>query len=351
MSRGLLKTTIIAAFLSLHVKVHGQDIHFSQYNASPLLLNPALAGMNICDYRVYANFRTQWVTVSAGNTYRTFAGGGDMSVGKVTKYQSFAGLGLSFFADQAGAINFNTSRVDLSFAYHFMLNRKGTHQISAGVQGGFNYASIDPSRATFDSQFNPITGQIDSSLIGETFGRTKVIYGDAGFGLLYSGMVTRETNLYFGFALNHVNQPKVSFLPSNQNSGTVGDERLNMKITIHGGAAIPISKRISILPNFLVLLQGSSFQFNIGTGVKTILGLVSTSRTALYFGVQYRGVLDAVIANARIDYKGFSCGLSYDINVSKLYPASNSIGAPEISLMYQGCYRKKPKPGYCPVMF
>jgi type IX secretion system PorP/SprF family membrane protein len=351
MSHRLLKLLFTVISLSLLTRGNGQDIHFSQYNASPLLLNPALAGMNTCDYRAYANFRTQWLTVSQGNTYRTFAGGADMSVGKVTKYNSFAGLGLSFFADQAGDINFNANRVDLSFAYHFMLNRKATHQLSAGIQGGFNYVSINPSKATFDSQYNRLTGEFDPELAGESFGRNRIMYGDAGFGLLYSGMVTRESNLYLGFALGHLNQPKISFNPNGQNGSATVEERLNMKITVHGGAAVPISKRLSVLPNFMVLVQGSSFEFNVGAGLKTILGNTTTSKTALQLGVQYRGVFDAVIVNARVDYKGFSCGLSYDINISKLMPASNSIGAPEISLVYQGCFRQKPKPGYCPVMF
>src|SRR3954462_6927307 len=118
--------------------LHAQDIHFSQYNASPMLLNPAMAGMNAGDYRVYANFRTQWMTVAQGNTYRTFAGGADVSLGKMTKFNSFAGLGISFFSDQAGEVNLNSNHVDITFAYHFMLNRKGTMQLSAGLQGGFN---------------------------------------------------------------------------------------------------------------------------------------------------------------------------------------------------------------------
>jgi hypothetical protein len=123
-----------------------------------------------------------------------------------------------------------------------------------------------------------------------------------------------------------------------------------MKITIHGGASVPINKRISVLPNFMVLVQGPAFEFNVGAGVKTIVGNIVTSKTSLQVGVQYRGVFDAVIVNARVDYKGFGCGLSYDVNISKLMPATNSIGAPEISLMYTGCYRQKPKPGYCPAM-
>ncbi len=352
MKKHVSKSLLAVALLFATTLLNAQDIHFSQYNSSPMALNPALAGMNQCDYRVYLNFRTQWLTVSDGNTYRTFAGGADMSIGKVTKYNSFAGVGISFFSDQAGSINFNSNRVDVSFAYHFMLNRKGTMQISAGLQGAFNHRSIDPSKATFDSQYDPSTGVANPAGTTESFGRTKVMFGDAGLGLLYSAIVKGGSNFYFGFALNHINQPKISFYPSGQNASSTANERLAMKVTLHGGAAIPVGARLTIMPNVLFLLQGRAYEFNVGCNFKTALGNhPASSQTALHLGVQYRGLLDAVIVHARVDVKGFSCGLSYDINVSKLLPASKSVGAPEISLMYQGCMRKKPRPGHCPVMF
>ncbi len=351
MIKNLLKPVgALAAALLLWGSSQAQDIHFSQYYSSPLLLNPALAGMNNCDYRVYANFRTQWMTVSTGNTYRTFAGGADMSIGKVTKYNSFAGLGISFFSDQAGDLNFNSNRVDLSLAYHFMLNRKGTMQISAALQGGFNYRSINGANATFDSQYDPVTGIADPNGIKENFGKTRVIFGDAGLGLLYSAMVKNQTNLFFGFALNHVNQPKISFRPNGSDAAN-GNERLYMKITLHGGASVNVGKRLALQPHFLVLLQGPSYQFNVGLNAKCTLGNPATSRTALHIGAQYRGLMDAVIISTRIDVKGFSAGLSYDVNISKLLPASKSVGAPEVMLMYQGCARKKPRPGHCPALF
>lgn len=351
MTNYIQRIPVIGMILLTALCVHSQDVHFSQYNAAPMLLNPALAGMNDCDYRIHANFRMQWPTVSSGNTYRTMSAGADMAIGKVTKYNSFAGLGLSFYSDQAGDLNYNTNRVDLSFAYHFMLNRKGTMQISAGLQGAFNMKSIDASKATFDSQYDPSSGTVDPNGTKESFGRTKIIFGDVGFGLLYSAMVKNDANVYFGFSLNHLNQPKISFRPNGQTSSTDGNDRIFMKTTIHGGAAIPTGKRLTVMPNFLVLVQGNAYEFNVGCNFKTALGTPSTSKTALNLGVQYRGLLDAVIVNAKIEVKGFSCGLSYDINISKLIPASNTVGAPEISLMYQGCARKKPHPGHCPVMF
>ena len=350
MVRSLLKGVFFAGALLLLGQIKAQDVHFSQYGSSPLMLNPALAGLDNGDYRGYVNFRTQWPTIASDNTYRTFAGGVDMAIGKVTRYNSYAGIGFSFTSDQAGAIHLNTNSVQLSAAYHFMLNKSGSQQLSAGLQGSFNMRSIDASLATFDSQYS--NGVVDPNGPRETFGRSKVMYASAGLGLLYSGMVKNGVNIYFGFGLDHVNQPNISFRPSGQDANGLGGEKLYMKETFHGGVEIPVGTRLTVIPNFLVLLQGPSNEFDLGADFKTALGNdARTSTSAVHFGVQYRGVLDAVIASARIDVKGFSCGLSYDINVSKLLPASHTIGAPEISLMYTVAGKKKPRPGHCPVIF
>lgn len=331
--------------------LRAQDLHFSQYNASPLVLNPALAGMNSGDYRAYANFRTQWVTLSKSNTYRTFAGGADVAFGKITRANSFAGIGISFFSDQAGDLNLNSNHVDLSFAYHFMLNRRGTMQLSAGLQGGLNVRSINQNRAIYGSQYDYSTGTVDPNGPREYLGKTRIIFADAAVGLLYSAVTRHGTNIYTGFSLGHINQPKISFQASGVDGTSGKPEKLAMKFAFHGGASIPVSSRIDIMPNYMVLWQGTSYEFNIGCHLKSKLGNVKLSKTAIYFGVQYRGLYDAVIASTRLDVKGFSVGMSYDFNISKLLPASKTVGAPEISLMYQGAFRKKPKPGHCPAMF
>lgn len=352
MKKYLLKAIVFAtAGLLLQSKAVAQDLHFSQYNASPMLLNPALAGMNAGDYRAYANFRTQWNTLSKGNTYRSFAGGADMSVGKISRYNSFAGVGLSFYSDQAGSLNLNSNHIDATVAYHFMLNRKGTMQLSAGIQGGVNIRSINGSRAVFGNQYDPNTGGTDPNATGEWIGRSRIVFADASAGMLFSANTRKGTNLYIGAALSHLNQPKISFLPSGVDGENGKAEKLPMKVTIHGGAAIPVTDRVDIMPNFMVLWQGTSYEFNVGCHVKSKLGNIKLSKTAIYLGAQYRGLFDAVILSTRLDVKGFTCGFSYDVNISKLNVATKTVGGPEISLMYQGSFRKKPRPGHCPVMF
>jgi type IX secretion system PorP/SprF family membrane protein len=349
----LVKTTRIL-FICWVVAICGlnasaQDTHLSQYNYSPLELNPALAGLNSCDYRIALNARTQWNTVSGGNTYSTFGASGDISVGKATRFNSFAGVGVSIQSDIAGATSYNTNRGDVTAAYHFMLNRRGTSSLSFGLQLGINHRGFNSDKSTYDAQYDPVTGKYDPSLPKESFARTNMVYIDAGAGMLYSVSFKRQrNNIYLGLALNHINQPNISWYSAGLYNAT-GSDKLFLKTTIHGGGSFQIGDKTWIMPNFMLLFQGPSQQYNFGSLVRLKLGN-SASTTFFYLGAQFRAPLDAVIFQTRIDYKGFTIGFSYDVNVSKLTPASQTFGAPELAVLYQGCLKRKPRPFFCPFM-
>ena len=112
-----------------------------------------------------------------------------------------------------------------------------------------------------------------------------------------------------------------------------------MKIAIHGGATIPIKDNaLGIIPQVLILSQGPQFEGNVGALVKIRLQEASRytgeiTETAVYIGGWYR-FSDAFIINARLDWKNFALGMSYDINISKINVATESRGGFEISLMY-----------------
>lgn len=54
--KAIIGTT--AAFL-IALITYGQDPHFSQYDATPLIVNPANAGLKH-DLRAVVNYRNQW---------------------------------------------------------------------------------------------------------------------------------------------------------------------------------------------------------------------------------------------------------------------------------------------------
>lgn len=319
--------------------IQAQDIHFSQYNAQPLLLNPAMSGLNECDYRVGGMFRTQWYTVSAGNTYRTSSVFADMAIVKPRKGSNFLGAGISFFSDQAGDLNYNTNKVDVSLAYHIIISKATNQSFSVGLQGGFAHRGLDQSKAIFD--YDPITGEPILTR-SESLDRDPLYYGDVGVGFLYSIAPKPKSSYYFGFAIQHLNQPNISgFYSRNEN------EKQYMKFTGHFGSNIPLTDNIYIQPGFLLLKQGPSFEATISNYFKYKISKLPNNNTAFYIGTSYR-VLDALILAARADVKGFTINFSYDINISKLTATSSANGGPEVGLMYTGCIKRSVKQGYCP---
>ena len=341
MKKRILHIILIIAVGCISIPTFSQDVHFSQYNAQPLLLNPAFSGLNKCDYRFGANFRTQWTGVSAGNTYRTVSAFGDVAIGKPTPYSNFGGIGLSFYSDQAGDLNYNTNKVDLSLAYHFIIDGSSMQSISAGIYGGFGHRSINQANAIYNDQIDPITG-VDVTTGGEQIDNNRLFYGDAGLGFLWSYGNRDGLSLHLGTGLAHINQPNLSlFTPKDE------IEKLYLKFTLHGGSEIPVTEQISLMPGFLMLKQGPSLEFTLSNYVKYKFNSLPHKKEAIYLGTMYR-VKDALILAVRADFKGFNVGFSYDVNISKLTPASNANGGPEISLQYTGCISRKQSTRYCP---
>lgn len=333
---------LILGLAALGLSSSAQDIHFSQFNSSPMTLNPALAGINGCDYRLVANFKSQWGSVSSGNTYRTIGASYDQAVGKTTRYSNYGGFGLSFFADQAGDGSFNTNQVDLNMSYHIMLDRTGNHSLSFGIHGGFIHRSVDITKLTFDEQFVDGVGLVRGVPVSENLTRERYFVGNIGAGALWNLNPTDRSNIYLGVGLTHLNQPNQSFLDD-------PDEKLYMKFTFHGGGMIPTSDKTAFLPSFMVLWQGPHTEYNVGTYFQIKPSSLPSNKTAFYIGAWYR-VLDAVVAAARVDFNGVNIGFSYDINLSKLTVGSNANGGPEVSLIYSGCFNRKSVPTYCPVL-
>ena len=71
----------IWAMLLLAVVGQGQDIHFSQVDADPVLLNPAYSGFYEGVGRFGMVYRNQWASVSI--PYQTLAVSGEMALWRV----------------------------------------------------------------------------------------------------------------------------------------------------------------------------------------------------------------------------------------------------------------------------
>lgn len=345
-----LKPILISfCFLFCVSFVQGQDAHFSQYNASPLYLNPGMTGVFGGNYRATAIYRSQWNSVLEGEAvplFRTIAASYDMRFNKgIGKYDAF-GVGVMLFHDKAGESKFSTNQVNFSFAYMKALNRHANNFISFGIQAGAANRNMKGDLRfgnQFDGEgFNPALPSNEVSDFGN------FTFFDINMGAFWYYAPKKRVNYFAGLFAYHINRPSQSFFGGNE-------AKMFMKSGLNAGVQFPIASQVDFIPTILIMKQGPSFQTNLGASIKWLFDSGRPIGNAFYFGPQYRivrgidGIVnsEALILVGKMDYENFTFGLSYDLNFSDLTDATNSRGGFEASVIYIGSFRKKNKV-FCP---
>jgi type IX secretion system PorP/SprF family membrane protein len=214
--------------------VIAQDIHFSQYFASPLYINPAMTGGYNGVFRAHLNYRNQWFTVS-DQPYVTYAGGADFALLRKKLGFDQMGVGLLVYSDRAGAGILVNQSVLLSFAYHKVLDQQNKYSLSLGVQGGVGQKRVDINRLRFEEQFDPNLNDFNEALSnGEVVNDNSILYPDINAGIQFKARFSQNLNTYIGFSYGHLNRPKESFLVNDQ------DNRLASRAILHAGADIVV---------------------------------------------------------------------------------------------------------------
>ncbi|HEY0030354.1 MAG TPA: PorP/SprF family type IX secretion system membrane protein [Bacteroidia bacterium] len=302
--------------------VCAQDIHYSQFNASPQNLNPAQAGLFDGDWRFVGNFRSQWSVIPV--PYRTFSLATDTRL-KTKLENDVPAAGLIINTDKAGDSKFTTTQVLLSGAYIKKLGKDSTNFLSLGIQPGITSKSFNVAALTFDNQYDG--DSYDASLnSGENFPKTRMTYFDLGGGLAYLWRKNARTQINVGVSALHLNKPKQSFFNND-------DIRLDMKTCVSAIGQVPVSAQLDVLPTFMYQRQGKFQETVFGLFGKYHLKPVDGMTTAVSLGGFYR-MKDAFILVANMDYRNFNVGISYDVNTSKLTEATNRRGGFEISVIY-----------------
>ncbi|HIA35465.1 MAG TPA: type IX secretion system membrane protein PorP/SprF [Flavobacteriales bacterium] len=313
----------------------GQDIHFSQYFASPILANPSAAGSFPGDQRAVINYKDQWSSIAS--PYTTYAMAFDMKVFKQKLTKGALGLGLVAFSDKAGDTEMGTTQANLMLSYHAKLNDKSA--LSAGIQGGFAQRTINGSSLKWGNQDDGISGYDPALSSGETTELGNYSYGDFSGGIMWkysSNQKTMTSNdgvkANLGVALFHINQPQGVFYKAEE-------EKLYQKIIVHGRASIGMKNTVlAFQPGIFYQHQGPSDELLLGTMIRYRVSEESKytgfrKESAFSAGGFFR-VNDAFVPVIQFEYANYSLGFSYDINVSDLSAASNGKGGMEIYFRY-----------------
>lgn len=306
---------------------YAQDIHLSQFYETPLLRNPALAGIFTGDVRVQAVYRNQWSSVTI--PYQTGALSGEVKF-HIGQHNDYITGGLQLTYDVAGASHFQTSQILPTINYHKSLSDERDMYLSVGVMGGITQKQFNPAKLTFDNQYN--NGSFDPSApSGENYSKIGFTYPDVATGISFSTAITQYINGFIGAAYYHFNRPKISFY----NDESV---ELNPKWEFNAGLSTQLSDFTKFIFQYNQLKQGAYSEIEagglIGHAIQIQKGADMNTRM-IYGGVFYR-VNDAIIPVIKLELQKYEVGFSYDFNVSKLSTASQSFGGYEISISYKG---------------
>lgn len=308
-----------------------QDIHFSQFFETPLLRNPALAGIFSGDIRLQAVYRTQWNSVTTPYQTGSLNAEYKMPIGRAN---DFLTIGAQVLYDKAGTVALSSTHILPALNYHKSLSADRNMYLSLGVMGGLVQRRIDRSKMTTNSQFDGV-GYNSTLADGETFSKTSYSYFDGSVGLSFNSQIgeNQDNNIVIGAAYHHFNKaPKISFYSSPTNEMTPkwvasAGVRMNMNESSYFTVHADYSKQ--------------------GTYTETIAGALYSLKLddpedpsyIFHIGAFLRWK-DALVPVAKIEFKPVTVAVSYDANISQLTSASSGRGGFEVSLTYQG-YRNR----------
>ena len=327
MKKGLPKPLLsIFLLLTFVSKGFAQDIHFSQFFETPLLRNPALAGIFSGDVRVQTVYRNQWNSVTV--PYQTGSLNAEYKK-PVGKGDDFLTIGGQILYDKAGTVALQSTHILPTLNYHKSLSGDKNSYLSLGFMGGWVQRSIDRSKVTTNSQYDG-TGFNPSLSTGENFPKSSYSYLDATVGMSFTTQIgdNVDNNIYLGAAYHHFNKAtKVSFY---------GNPNYEMIPKWVGSIGLRMNMSDYSFFTFLgdYSKQGTYQETMAGALYSLKLDDMDDPKYILHAGGFLRWK-DAIIPVVKLEFKPMSVSVSYDANLSQLKPASRGQGGFEIALSYQ----------------
>jgi type IX secretion system PorP/SprF family membrane protein len=327
MKSGLPKTLwILLCFIAVSGHTLSQDIHFSQFFETPLLRNPALAGIFSGDIRIQGVYRTQWNSVTV--PYQTGSLNAEYKM-PVGRGDDFLTIGGEFLYDKAGTVALSSTHIMPALNYHKSLSADRNMYLSLGMMGGLVQRKIDRSKMTTNNQFDG-TGFNSNLADGETFPKSSYSYFDGSVGMSFNTQVGENTdnNIFIGLAYHHFNKaPNISFYGN-------PDIEMIPKWVASSGIRMNVNDY-----SYLTLQADYSKQ---GTYTETIAGALYSwklddmdmPRYIFHAGAFLRWK-DALVPVAKLEFRPLALSVSYDANISQLKSASHGHGGLELALTYQ----------------
>lgn len=320
----------VFAFGILHFAL-AQGIHFSQYYNAPMLTNPAnTALMPDNDYRVGANYRSQWASVPV--PYHTFSAYADFGAMRTRNETNWLGFGVALFNDKAGNGDLALTKMEGFAAYHQLLG--ASSMVSAGISGGYVQRSVDFSKLTFNRQWDGFSfdGNLPS---GEVPGMRKSAYLDVGAGVNYAYFPNDAVYMKIGVGAAHLNSPNETFYGIKNN--------MAIRPTANVDVLLKAGRSLIVNPSVYFTTQRGAYELMYGSLFTVAIGGKYSGEDKLLLGAYHR-LGDAIVATAGFEWGSMRLMMSYDITISQLSPYNNHAGAFEVGVKWEGVYGGRGNP-------
>ncbi len=316
------------------VSVRAQaDIHFSQFYETSILRNPALTGVFADDYKFGAYVRNQWSSIS--NPYQTALVSAETRVAANHMNDDFFSFGLLGYADKAGSIDQKITAVYPAINYNKSLDPEHNTYLSVGLTGGYLQYSFDPSKATFNNQYQ--NGHFDPGNPSlENLPYAKMNLWDVGAGVNFNTSTGKENAVTYviGVSGYHFTQPNFSYYK-------IPDMTQNIRWNGNIGMSFNMTDDIAFMMQGNYAQQGTYSEILIGGLLSWTAASEGADQIFILSGGAFYRYDDAIIPVVKVKYKNMALGMSYDVNVSSLKDASRMAGGYEVTLFITGKYADK----------
>jgi type IX secretion system PorP/SprF family membrane protein len=332
------KLLALAYLILQSALVMSQDIHFSNWQMSPLNLNPANTGLFEGDGRIIFNYRNQWKSVPV--PYNTYSFGADFNLKKSFFKQTQQAIGVLFNQDVSGDGRYQITDLKVPFNHKFSFKRDSGLTVALGVLAGITNISVNVNRLSFDKQWD---GDAYNEGLGngESFAKQSKIFADVSLGTVIQKQFNSKIKASFGYGISHLNTPNISF------NNTLGvnlrirhNESFQLNYSFNNISAIMFEYYGNQQQKFKENLVGLSYYHKVDPKTNTIANVGLLTRLG-----------DALIATVGLNHKTMRLQISYDYNYSQFKRATNGRGGFEVSFIYIWAKPKVfiPKTRVCPI--
>ena len=343
--------------LNTITNVHGQDVHFSQFDGASLSVNPALIASGEQSMRYSIQVRDQW-REGLGTPYSTKRISLEQKIRPCnTQSKHKLSYGLNLINDRAGDSNIDLYSVSGALAYTYQYVEEISFTI--GLMGGYNNRSFDISTLSWPEYWNELgyvdydaetTEQFSNFVLGyesvnvgfNFYGKQSKLFND-------DGTISRQgrSTLNFGVGVFNLTQPELNFYDHEKPVENPEYEvRLPIRTSVYMVPVIEVGKQLDLKFKALAQFQNTYFESLISGGLiyhfdnkekPMALGFAMGTRIWSLdndptLTGEEKKIVDSIIPEITASFRNWDFGFTYDITISNFEVPTNRRGGPEFFL-------------------